>query len=243
MSNIFESLEHAQRSSISEEVFDAAQKLVESPATVAATEMEQEMVGIYRNIDALLPDSPRKVIQFIGSRLNEGVSTIVREFAMVVAKMGKSVLILDAAQGNGDQRNFFRINNNRGWDEAVSDLAAMDETINSIGDSNLYVSCLSCSSGANRQIFDTCQLSAFFEALKTRFDHVLVDTPPAITAMDGIVLSRCVDGVVLVVEADKTRWPVAEKIKTKIQKSGGNILGVVFNKRRFYIPEWLYRML
>jgi len=50
-----------------------------------------------------------------------------------------------------------------------------------------------------------------------------------------------VDGVVLVVEAEKTRWQVVESLKEKIENSGGNILGMVFNKRRFYIPENIYR--
>jgi Mrp family chromosome partitioning ATPase len=52
-----------------------------------------------------------------------------------------------------------------------------------------------------------------------------------------------VDGVVLVVEAEKTRWQVVENLKEKIQNVGGNIIGVVFNKRRFYIPEALYKRL
>jgi Mrp family chromosome partitioning ATPase len=52
-----------------------------------------------------------------------------------------------------------------------------------------------------------------------------------------------VDGVVLVVEAEKTRWPVAENVRDKIKGSGGNILGIVLNKRRYYIPEWVYKKL
>jgi Mrp family chromosome partitioning ATPase len=52
-----------------------------------------------------------------------------------------------------------------------------------------------------------------------------------------------VDGVVLVVEAEKTRWPVAETVRDKIKNSGGNILGIVLNKRRYYIPDWIYNKL
>jgi len=52
---------------------------------------------------------------------------------------------------------------------------------------------------------------------------------------------RKVDGVIFVVEAEKTRWPVAVASKEKVVKHGGNILGMVFNKRRFYIPEAVYK--
>jgi protein-tyrosine kinase len=60
---------------------------------------------------------------------------------------------------------------------------------------------------------------------------------------DGIAIARRVDGVVLVLEAEKTRGPVAENLKERIQKNGGNLLGIIFNKRRHYIPEFLYKRL
>ena len=52
-----------------------------------------------------------------------------------------------------------------------------------------------------------------------------------------------VDGVILVVEAEKTRWQVALNVKEKILQHGGNLLGVVFNKRQFYIPNFIYKYL
>jgi len=244
MSNIFEALQHSQKFPSADEHAKPAPAMVDRLKTIVATTMEQEMVGMHRNIDSLLRDSPRKILQFIGSSPSEGVSTIVREYAaLAVAKMGKSVLILDAAQGNGDQRNFFRINNNRGWDEAVTDFDAIEKTICRIGDSNLYVSCLSHPPGTIRQLFDSYRFKDFYECLKMRFDLVLVDSSPVTTAIDSIALSRCADGVVLVVEAEKTRWPVAMSVKESIMKNGGNILGMILNKRRFYIPKYIYSRL
>jgi len=52
-----------------------------------------------------------------------------------------------------------------------------------------------------------------------------------------------VDGVVLVLEADKTRKPVAENLKNRILQNGGNLLGMVFNNRRYHIPEYVYKRL
>ena len=60
---------------------------------------------------------------------------------------------------------------------------------------------------------------------------------------DGPALVSQVDGVILVVEAEKTRWQVALSAKEKIIKSGGTILGTVFNKRKYYIPEYIYKYL
>ena len=54
-------------------------------------------------------------------------------------------------------------------------------------------------------------------------------------------MASMVDGTVLVVEAEKTRWPVAVNVKERIKQSGGKVLGIAFNKRQYYIPGWLYR--
>jgi Mrp family chromosome partitioning ATPase len=134
------------------------------------------MVTLSRNIDALLPDTPRKMIQFIGSQPGEGTSTVIRDFAMVSAdRFGKSVLLPDADPRRPSQHLFFRLQPQFGWGE--------------------------------------------------------------------ISLSRYVDGVVLVLEAEKTRKPVAENLKNRILENGGNLLGMVFNNRRFHIPESVYKRL
>jgi hypothetical protein len=36
---------------------------------------------------------------------------------------------------------------------------------------------------------------------------------------------------------------VAQSIKDRISKRGGKVLGVVLNKRRHYIPHWIYKRL
>jgi len=45
------------------------------------------------------------------------------------------------------------------------------------------------------------------------------------------------------VEAERSRWEVVQRTKELLVKSNANVLGVVINKRRFYIPKWLYRTL
>ena len=72
---------------------------------------------------------------------------------------------------------------------------------------------------------------------------VLIDSPPAVAYPDGLAICSKADGVLLVVAADGTRWPVVESVKERISRNGGKILGVVFNKRRHYIPEFVYRRL
>jgi Mrp family chromosome partitioning ATPase len=52
-----------------------------------------------------------------------------------------------------------------------------------------------------------------------------------------------VDGVILVITYDKTRRQVAVRAKKDLEDAGANILGVVINRRKYYIPDWIYRRL
>jgi protein-tyrosine kinase len=57
----------------------------------------------------------------------------------------------------------------------------------------------------------------------------------------NIALSRSVDGVLLVVEAEKSRKQTIATIKKRVLANGGNIVGIIFNKRKYHIPESVYK--
>ena len=57
------------------------------------------------------------------------------------------------------------------------------------------------------------------------------------------VIGKKVDGVILVSQAGKSRQRVAFRAKSELEATGANILGVVLNRRKHYIPEWIYRKL
>lgn len=62
------------------------------------------------------------------------------------------------------------------------------------------------------------------------YDWVLIDSPPVLAVADTIVLTRMVDGIVLVVEAGKTPRAALQAAIEQIASVGGRIVGVVLNK-------------
>ncbi len=206
----------------------------------AELDLENEMVTLYQNIEALLSGIENKTIEFIGSRRGEGTSTIVREFARVAAKkLGKSVIMLDIGRHNPMQCVYFHITPDSGWEEVAGNGMSNGES-SRISEMDVEV-CPNPNSLPKTPNFYSPQITSFWDSLRQSYDLVLIDAPSADISPDGIEISRRVDGVVLVVEAEKTRWQVVDNLKGKIEHCGGNILGVVINKRRFYIPENIYR--
>ncbi|MFZ0944113.1 MAG: hypothetical protein WB930_11840 [Syntrophobacteraceae bacterium] len=56
-------------------------------------------------------------------------------------------------------------------------------------------------------------------------------------------IAGLMDGVVLVVEAESTRWEVAGRAKEDLLQADSKLLGVILNRRKMHIPDWLYRTL
>ncbi len=78
--------------------------------------MGQEMLGLYKVIDTMLPNMSNRVLQFLGSRAGEGTSTVVREFARIAAeRIGRSVLLVDADRYQGTQSQFYSVASQCSW--------------------------------------------------------------------------------------------------------------------------------
>lgn len=81
------------------------------------------------------------------------------------------------------------------------------------------------------------------DALRVAFDNVLIDCRSLRVSAEAAVLSASVDGVAVVVEAGQTRRDEIRNAQRTIENAGGKFLGFVLNKRRYPVPEWLYRRL
>lgn len=75
------------------------------------------------------------------------------------------------------------------------------------------------------------------------FDTVLWDVPPITVAPTALILGRLVDGVILLLQAHRTRRAVAEHVAMRVKEGGGKLLGVVLNRSHSFIPDWIYRLL
>ena len=237
MSKIFEALAHAQQR------LKIKRKAPSSPFELKVFSMEYEMIELYQSLKTLLAEN-RRIIQFMGSQPKEGASSIAREFARVLAmRVGKTVFFLDAAQGVQSDSTIFNTKVENYIEDVIKSNKNIDEAYYQVGESNLFIGSISNNSRLSPDLFDSPRIDKLWEKLRTRFDLVVIDAPPGALSSVGYAISRSVDGVVIVVEAEKTRWPVVLNVKERILQQGGNILGVVFNKRKFYIPRWLYKRL
>jgi protein-tyrosine kinase len=239
MSNIYEALEQACRERSATGLNQQLPVPVHRSRAITLTE---EMAWLHHQINFLLPSKTHKLIQFVGTHGGEGVSTIVREFAKVaVERYGKSVLVLDSAYQDAAKKINFNITCEYGWLELLEKGEQIDKALFRFGNTNLFFAPISFQTSLVTPIKNLSETSSLWLKLKERFDLILIDSSSNLNCEESISLSRTSDGVVVILEAEKSRRKISKKLITRIVESGGTVLGVVLNKRKYHIPNFLYK--
>ena len=214
------------------------------PPETINSKLEPALTTLYRNILVSLPGKKRRIIQFIEPEQDAGASKIVREFAkMLACKMNQPTLLVDANRRRPGQSDYFGVKLAYRAEKAESGSKSIMTPIRQIGQSRLFFSQLSLNGHGEFLIYNLPEMEIFFMELESFFEMILIDSSAASSHQDVIVLSPEVDGVIIVVESEKTRRQVLEKIKDRILEDGGAPLGVILNKQRYPIPEFIYKRL
>jgi hypothetical protein len=79
--------------------------------------------------------------------------------------------------------------------------------------------------------------------LRLEFDYTIIHGPPAALCSDAALLGYLSDGVILVLEANSTRRAAAQRTVQMLQATNARLLGSILNRRKFPIPDGIYRRL
>lgn len=103
----------------------------------------------------------------------------------------------------------------------------MEQWVHYIPDCNLYLMASGGTVEAPYELLKSPRLNDVMEAMRQRYTYVIIDTPKITKLPDTALLSRCVDGFLVVVRGDSTRRSVlAGALDTMRPES---VLGLVFN--------------
>ena len=197
---------------------------------------------IKARLNTQYPDKAIKSIMFTGTSRGSGCSRTAVSFAMSLAKaFSHRVLLIDVNLKNPGVHKFF---------DGPETFALFDVFLNnhSIVDKKtrerLFV--ITCNGDYTEDVdgfLGSDRFEKFLEKMHERFDYIILDGPPVISNPEIRYIGSKVDGIILMLESGKTRRHVAEKAKQEIERAGGQFLGVVLNRRKYYIPKWIYRRL
>jgi len=208
--------------------------------------MVEEFQRIKYRITHLDPNLPLKTILFCSPTRREGNSTVLTHFSHTLAAEGSKVLLIDGNLRNPNLHKAFHLPGEKGLTEIISDRnphGGFDHFIKDTGLENLYVITSGSPHPNPGSILESDNFGILLNNLKVQWDWVLIDSPAITSCSDSNAVASKVDGIILVIQAEKTRWQVGQEIRAQLENCGGRILGVILNKRRFPIPAWVYKSL
>lgn len=186
-----------------------------------------------------------RTLGVMGVESGAGASTISAALAIVAAqRCGLHSTLIDANSENSSLSKLFNLNGAPGLAELANGDATHAECVQTSGESGLSL-ISSSSSYKEQQRLEAApkSLSAAIQNFREDSDLIIVDLPPALSADRAVVLAHYMDVVLLVVESEKTNVEVAERIARRIAQSDQQVVGVVLNKTRRYLPNWLSSMI
>jgi ATPases involved in chromosome partitioning len=115
---------------------------------------------------------------------------------------------------------------------AKSALPSLHDCMHAVGMRNLAVMPSGPLPPNPSELFDSRAMQRFFLALDGNdVDVVIFDAPPVLDLSDTCVLSALVDGVLMVVDVQRTQRSAIERAQTLLQQTGARIIGCVLNRQ------------
>jgi Mrp family chromosome partitioning ATPase len=188
------------------------------------------------SVEGTLAARAPRTLMFLAPQGGEGTSTIALQFAQVLARdPAARPLLMDAharrpAYGVSEDGRCAMAD--RGVVAGRADALAVV--------SNLFVVPVP---DPIRQagMMQPATLRDAIDANAPGFDWIVLDAPPVLDSPDAAALSALADGVILVLQAGRTKRPVMTRAAELLTKSGATLLGTVLNRRVLEIPEFIYR--
>jgi Mrp family chromosome partitioning ATPase len=154
------------------------------------------------------------------------------------------VLLIDCSPANAELADLFRCNPSPGLSDLLDGNSDSTSIIRPTGTKGLDLISFGTARPSRISRYDLSHMRNKLDTLVTpdgtRYDLTIVDGPSSFQEPDLALNAVLFDGVVLVIECERTRWEVVQNYQNRLRDGNAQLIGAVLNKRRYYIPKGFY---
>ena len=173
-------------------------------------------------------DSPPKVVVITSGNTREGKTTTCANLGVVLAQANKDTLLLDCDLRTPSLHKVFALNNGRGITDVLTGEYDFQEILQEPVP-GLAVMTAGHLPPQPAELLSSQRFTEFLSLLRRDFEYVLLDSPPVGLVSDPLVLAAEADGVLLVIDAQKSRKVTVRRAMRSLEGVGAKILGTVVN--------------
>lgn len=185
---------------------------------------------------ALLYSTPSglpKSVLVTSSQPSEGKSTTSFAIATGMARLGRKVVLLDVDLRRPSLHRLIpdlREGNDRGMSSLLTAQASIDEVLRESGVENLKVITSGPIPPSPTELLSSARLIEVLAELSATFDLVLLDSPPVLGLADAPLMAAVVEGVIMVVQSDRSRRGSLKASLRRLRNMHTLLLGAVLTK-------------
>ncbi len=170
----------------------------------------------------------------------EGKTTIATALASMLAEKRYKILLVDINSNNPCLDKVFKLENKGSVSNILVNGKELDSSIRTTEGG--FLSVLTFCAG-NTTFSEPEKVVKLVDYLKNKYDLVIFDSSALSHKNESLLFAPYLDAVILVVEALKTKWHTVKQAQDELKESDVNLLGIVINKKRYFIPDFLYKRL
>ena len=159
----------------------------------------------------------------------EGKSTTISNLAIALGLQGTKTLLIDADLRRPVVHKTFSIDRNRGLTNVLVGKATLPEAVQSSGSRNLDILPSGILPPNPAELLGSSRMANLIKELQSKYDMLVFDSPPLLAVTDAAVLSRHMDGVLLVVKSGQTKHEALLRSVELLRNVDSRILGVLLN--------------
>ncbi len=204
----------------------------------------RSLLSLRNSIDSEMKQRESRVIMFTSAVRGEGKTTIIAYLARMLASSGmEKVLLVDCSVMHPQLHVLFEQENNVGIVDYLAGEVEFDAVVKPIevGVFDLVTVGTAQREDVTQHLFHSERMHLFCRQAAEQYDYVFVDTSSILEAPETSIIGSHMDGVVLVIHTGRTKREVLKRAMVIVEKLDGKFIGSVLNKKKYYIPEFIYR--
>jgi len=159
----------------------------------------------------------------------EGKTTIALNLAGSFAQTNKKTLLIDCDLRKPRVHHLFNARKTPGLIDYLFNNASLDEIIRHTEMQNLDYITSGTIPPNPAELLASHQLDEFLNDMKKIYDIIIIDSPPVVAVTDSEILSRKVDGTVLVVSSELTEADMLKRAVELLRNDNAALIGTVLN--------------
>ncbi len=197
---------------------------------ITITDPRSPVAEAYRrlrtNLEFASLDSSLRTLLVTSAGPDEGKSTTLSNLAVSIAQAGRRVILVDGDLRHPRLHELFGLDNRQGLTTVVGQ-ASGDIPLQESGVNGLRVLAAGPLPDIPADLIASPAVETLIATLREQADIVLFDAPPVVVVTDAAVLASKVDGVLLVINAGRTRREYAQRAKALLAQVHARVVGAV----------------